>query len=131
MKRTVALGIALVVCAAFISGCVPKEIRTAKIELGTRNKPRPNPNVERVKKNLTLAMELYPDNPEVYYIWGRVQSMEGNWEEMDKAFKKSMELSPKFKADCDTIRMTKWKDLVDTASAAVQDEDFEKALVGV
>jgi len=128
MKRTIALGIALVMCAAIISGCVPKELRTAKIELGTRKKPRPNPNIERVKENLTLAMELYPDNPEVYYLWGWVQSMEGNYEEMVIAFDKSVELSPKFKADCDTIRMTNWDELIQKANSAHQNEDYESAL---
>ena len=128
MKKILVLGVALVVCAVIFTGCIPKEIRTAKIELGTRNKPRPNPDIDRVKANLTKSVELYPDNAEVYYLWGWVYSMEGNYEEMDKFFIKSEELSPAFKPDADTIRMIKWKVLIDQASDASQNEDFETAL---
>ncbi len=128
MKKAIALGIVIAMVAVMLTGCIPKEIRTVKIELGTFNKPKPNPDIDRVKENLDKAVKMYPDNPEVYHLWGRVYSMEDNYVEMDKAFNKSEELSPKFKAVNDTIRMIEWKDLVDKATEAAQRDDFETAL---
>ncbi|MCD6161670.1 MAG: tetratricopeptide repeat protein [candidate division Zixibacteria bacterium] len=128
MKRIIALGILLIISAVFIAGCMPKEIRTVKIELGTRQKPKADPNLDRVKMNLTKAEKNYPNNAEVYYLWGWVHSMEGNYVEMDKAFKKSVEISDAFKIDADTIRMEKWDELIKQADLARQEKDFEKAL---
>jgi tetratricopeptide (TPR) repeat protein len=76
--------------------------------LGTWKKPKPNPNIERCKENLTLAQQNYPDDPLVYHLWGRVYALEDNYEEMAKAFDKSNELSDQYAAANDTIRMEKW-----------------------
>jgi tetratricopeptide (TPR) repeat protein len=127
MKKAAILSLALVVGAFFLTGCIPKEIRTIRIELGTRNKPKQNPDMPRVKDNLNKALELYPDNPEVYYLWGWVSSIEENYKEMDRYFKKSLELSPKFQGDIDTIRMTDSDKLVNKARDAYQNENFEEA----
>jgi len=120
--------ILFVLGAALLAGCIPKEIRTIKIELGTRSKPRSNPDIARVKENLTRAAGQYPDNPEVFYLWGRVYAMENNYVEMDKAFKKSEGLGSQFKADIDTIRMTAWDELVKQAVADYGKEDYAAAL---
>lgn len=128
VKKITITAILSVLVAALLAGCMPKEIRTVKIELGTRKKPRANPDIPRVKQNLTKAAELYPDNPEVYYLWGWVYEMEGNYAEMDKAFKKSDELSQKFKAENDTIRMAAWDELVKEAVSDYQKEDYQTSL---
>jgi len=118
----------LVLVTALILGCVPKEIRTAKIELGTVHQPRQNPNLERVKDNLLRATELYPNNAEVYHLLGRVYAMEGEYARMDTAFRMSDSLSSDYTAINDTIRMIEWQALIDTAETARQNEEYDKAL---
>ncbi|MCP4583352.1 MAG: hypothetical protein GY839_17225 [candidate division Zixibacteria bacterium] len=128
MKKAVALGIVIVLGAVLLLGCVPKEIRTSNIELGTWKKPRPNPNIERVKENLTLAQKNYPDDPLVYHLWGRVYALEDNYVEMVKAFEKSDELGDKFSAANDTIRMMEWDPLRKGGLEKYQAQDYSGTL---
>lgn len=127
-KKAVRLGVLMVVVAAMLSGCVPKEIRTAKIEMGTVKKPRANPDLDRVKKNLEQALKLYPDNGEVYHLWGRIYAMEGKYADMDIALARSEELDPKFKEDNDLIRQVNWEELFNRGKNFSQSDNLEAAL---
>lgn len=124
----VKLGILMMVVAVMLSGCVPKEIRTVKIELGTVKKPKANPDLNRVKMNLEQALESYPDNAEVYHLWGRVYALEGQYTEMDIALNRSDELDPKFKEDNDFIRQFNWEELFNRGKNFAQNDNLEAAL---
>ncbi len=129
MSKKLILGLALVLAAIFIFGCQPKELRTVKIELGTWKKPKSNPSIERVKENLAKAENTTPNNPEVYFLWGRVYAMENNYEEMDKSWDKCDELSDAFDASMDTLRMMEWDTLfIQSAVKSYQNGDYEAAL---
>ncbi len=129
VKRAFTLGASMVILALILGGCVPKEIRTSRIELGTVKKPRNNPDLNRVKRNLEEAMKLYPDNAEVYHLWGRVYAMEGKYKDMDIAFTKSEELDPKFEKDNEFIRQINWEKLFNQGKALAQNDELDSALV--
>jgi len=128
MKRLTALGLILVLAAAFLAGCTPKELRTVKIEMGPINKPRANADMERVKRNLEDAVKLYPNNAEVYQYLGRVHALEGKYPEMAAALAKSDSLDPKLKIDNDTIRQNKWKELFEKGKQQATNKELEAAL---
>lgn len=128
MSKVFRFGVLAIMAAILLAGCVPKEIRTAKIELGTVKKPRQNPDIERVKANLEQALKAYPDNADVYHLWGRVYAMEGEYEKMAQSFARSEELDAKFKSDNDFIRQAKWEELFNKAKTAAQNDELETAL---
>lgn len=128
VKRAFTLGILMVFIAVMLSGCIPKEIRTSRIELGTVKKPRDNPDLDRVKENLREAVKLYPDNSEVYHLWARVYAMEGQYSDMDIAFTRSEEIDPKFKEDNDFIRQINWERLFNKGKNLAQNDALESAL---
>jgi tetratricopeptide (TPR) repeat protein len=128
MSKKILLSVTILIGVLILLGCLPKEIRTVKIELGPWNHPKANPDMERVKENLKLAEQQYPDNPEVYHLWGRVYAQEDNYVEMDKAFKKCDSLSNNFIAVNDTIRMQEWDGLFNKAVEAYKNEDYEATL---
>jgi tetratricopeptide (TPR) repeat protein len=128
MRKVLVLGSLMVLAALLIMGCEPKELRTVKIEMGSVNSPRANPNIERIKENLRQAEKTFPNDPEVYHLWGRVYALEDNYVEMDKAFKKSAELGDKFVAIDDTIRMRKWQDVFQKAVDAYGKQEYDTTL---
>ena len=128
MSKKIILAVTLILGLIFILGCIPKEIRTVKIELGPLHRPKANPDIERVKENLKLAEQAYPNDPEVYHLWGRVYSLEDNYVEMDKAFAKCDGMTDAFKAVNDTIRMTEWDALFKKAIDEYKNADYEGTL---
>jgi tetratricopeptide (TPR) repeat protein len=112
-----------------ISGCIPKELRTVKIEMGPVSTPRQNPDIDRVKRNLEAAQKLYPNNAEIYQYWGRVYAMEDKYSEMAQALAKSDSLDSKgtLKKDNDIIRQNKWKDLFDKGRNFATNKEYDKA----
>jgi len=128
MKKYAILLLAVFAVLLIASGCTPKEIRTAKIELGTVSKPKQNPDIPRVKENLKLAEQKYPDNGEIHFLWGRVYKKENNFTEMVPALEKAAQMTPSLKADGDTLRMEVWDGLVNEADQHRRNGDYEKAL---
>lgn len=128
MRKALVLGSLMVLAALLVWGCQPKEFTTVKIELGTVHNPKANPNIERVKENLQTAQKAYPNNPEVYHLWGRVYALENNYVAMDEAFKKCAELSNEYVAIDDTIRMEEWQEVFQKALDAYNNQDFENTL---
>jgi tetratricopeptide (TPR) repeat protein len=128
MNKKFAFSLAVVLAALLLFGCQSKELRTTKIELGTWSKPKPNPNLDRVKQNLEQAEQQSPDNPEIYHLWGRVYAMENNYQEMANAFTKCNDLTDQFKAINDTISMMEWDTLFNKAVEAYKNENFEATL---
>jgi tetratricopeptide (TPR) repeat protein len=131
MSKKVILGVTLILGLILILGCIPKEIRTVKIELGPWNHPKANPDIERVKANLKLAEQAYPNDPEVYHLWGRIYALEDNYVEMDKAFAKCDSMSDSYTAVNDTIRMTEWDVLWNKALDEYKNADYEGTLTNL
>jgi len=123
MKKVIALGLLIGVLAFILISCTASEIRTVKIEMKAKS-----PSMERIKTNLIKAEEMYPDDPEVYHLWGRYYAMMDNYVEMDKSFKKSDEMSDKFKASNDTLRMMEWDVLYKAAIDTYKKLDYEATL---
>jgi tetratricopeptide (TPR) repeat protein len=129
MKRIVAIALLSLALLALLAGCTPKELRTVKIEMGTISKPRPNPDLPRVQKNLDVAVKLYPNNAEVYQYVGRLASLEKRYSDMAAAFDKADQLNPKLKPQNDQIRQLAWKDLFDLGKRQAGEQKLDSALV--
>ena len=129
MSKKLAFSLIMVLTALCFFACQSKELRTIKIELGTFKNPKQNPDIPRVKQNLSKAQEIFPNNPEIYHLWGRVYARENNFVEMDKAFTKCDELTDQFKALNDTIRMMESDTLfIHSAVDAYNNQEYEKVL---
>lgn len=112
-----------------IIGCAPKELRTVKIEMGTMKKPRPNPDIERVRHNLNEAVAKYPGNGEVYQYLARLYMIEGKYLEMAEALNKADSLAPKLRTDNEYLRQITWKDLFEKGKYQATNQELEAALV--
>jgi len=123
MKKVIALGIVIGLGAFILLSCTASEIRTVKIEMKAKS-----PNMERIKANLTKAEAVYPNDPEVYHLWGRYYATMDEYAEMDKSLKKSDELSDKFTPANDTLRMIEWDGLYKEAIETYKKLDYEATL---
>jgi len=123
MKKAIALGILIGLGAFILLSCTASEIRTVKIEMKAKS-----PSMERIEANLIKAQEAYPNDPEVYHLWGRYYAMMDNYVEMDKSLKKSDELGDDFKAANDTLRMSEWDVLYKAAIETYKKLDYESTL---
>jgi len=129
MKRaTYVLTAAILIAGLMFMGCIPKELRTVKIEMGTMKKPRANPDIERVRHNLQEAVAKYPNNGEVYQYLARLYLIEGKYQEMADALDKADSLAPKLKSDNDYLRQITWKDLFEKGKAQANNQELEAAL---
>jgi tetratricopeptide (TPR) repeat protein len=128
MRRIVTIGLLSILTVLLISGCIPKELRTVKIEMGTLERPKQSPDLDRVKRNLDAAVKNYPNNAEVYHYVGRVAALEGRYTDMAAALAKSDLLDPKMKPQNDKIRQGKWKELFDQGKNKATSKELEPAL---
>jgi superkiller protein 3 len=128
MKRFIAIGLMSLAVLAVIAGCIPSELRTVKIEMGTVSRPRPNPDLDRVKRNLDIAVKTYPNNAEVFHYVGRVAEKEKRYADMAAAFDKSDSLNPKMKALNDPIRQLAWKELSELGKKQADMQQPDSAL---
>ena len=114
--------ISLVVILSLIAfGCQSQFVRSAKLYMQQGNP-------DEALKQLQKGSEAEPANPEIWYELGVIQADLGNYEEMNKAFDKSLEIGPTFQAKIKTERLVRWDKHHRNGATLGNQNKFDEAL---
>ncbi len=122
MKKGSFIGVLLVLAASMmLTGCQPKEVVSAKVYIQ-------NNDWDKALEQLQQAVELYPENAEAWYLLGEAQGEKGNYEEMTKAFDKSISVDPKFEPNIKQTREKFWVKTYNAGVNAFNKQDMDAAM---
>ncbi len=91
MKKTTLFFLTLTICILFLSACTPPEITSAKVYLQ-------QDNAKAAEEQLEKAKDLYPDNPEIYWLLATAIYIPNEDYEKAKTALNRCKKSPAFKA---------------------------------
>lgn len=120
-RVTMLAGLLLVLSALVLWGCQPKEITSAKVYIQQND-------WENATKQLELAVQNYPDNPEAHYLLGRAYGLKGRYEDMNREFDASLKIAPKFAKEIEFERNKYWIENYNRGVRLFNEEDFEGAV---
>ncbi|HEB83479.1 MAG TPA: tetratricopeptide repeat protein [Bacteroidetes bacterium] len=111
----------VILFAALLLGCQSTYVRSAKIYL-QQNDP------ENAKEVLLQGTEVTPQDPELWYILGKVYFDLREYPAMNDAFSKSLELSDQFAGDIKITRFEAWRLQFNAAVKPFNEKKYEEAL---
>ena len=120
MKKIVMTAVIGVVFLMLI-GCENTYITSAKVYIQQQQ-------YEKAVEMCQTAIAQTPDNPDAYFILGKSYSLMNKYREMEKAFKKSEELSPKNAQEINYHRSKAYKELFDSARQLSNNDKPEEAI---
>lgn len=121
MKRTLIIITLSLLCGfIFLTSCQQPEVTAAKVYLNQSN-------WDRAIEQCNLAIEKMPNNPDAYFILGQAYAKKGNYHEMNDAFKKSLEFSPKYAAEIEQNRIKYWVDLFNSGVGLIKQDKLQDA----
>lgn len=118
-KITICCALILVV---LISGCKNPLVVSAYIYLVQQSNP------DKAKEVLDKALEQNPNDPEAHYVMGMVHLAKFQYVDMVASFKRSLELSSKFKTSIDTILFNQWRGFYTNALVKFDSLDYDATL---
>jgi tetratricopeptide (TPR) repeat protein len=122
MKRFgLAISLTLLAFAALLSGCQNPALTGGKVYIQQQD-------WVKAKEQLELAVQQEPGNAEAHFLLGRVYGEQGAYQGMVKEFQASLEISPKWKTNIESISEEKWVMTFNRGVAAGKEENFEKAV---
>ena len=120
MKKIVMTAVIGVVFLMLI-GCENTYITSAKVYIQQQQ-------YEKAVEMCQTAIAQTPDNPDAYFVLGKSYSLMNKYREMEKAFKKSEELSPKNAQEINYHRSKAYKELFDSARQLSNNDKPEEAI---
>ena len=104
----------------FFFACQPKELTTAKIYIQ-------NGDWDRALQHLEKAVEEYPKNSEAHFLLGQEYGRRARYEDMNRQFQISSNLSNKFEPQIVAERERHWVEKFNDGITAQYREDYEIA----
>ncbi len=124
MKKSSFIGVLLVLAAAtMFMGCQPKEVTSAKVYIQQND-------WDKALEQLQKAVELYPENPEAWYLLGEAYGEKGKFAEMIEAFEKSIAVDPKFEPQIKQTREKFWVKSYNAGVNGFNKQDMDVAMKG-
>jgi len=111
----------IIMFAATLIGCQSTSVRSAKIYM-QQDDP------ENAKEVLLEGAEVSPNDPELWYVLGKVHAELDEWVEMDAAFGKTQEITSKYDADITNTRYENWRLKYNAAVAPFNDGDYDRTI---
>ncbi|HEX03588.1 MAG TPA: tetratricopeptide repeat protein, partial [Bacteroidetes bacterium] len=111
----------IVLLAVTMVGCQSTSVRSAKIYM-QQDDP------ENAKEVLLEGAKYSPEDPELWYILGKVYAELDEWAEMDAAFNKANELTSKYSDDIKVTRYENWRMKFNAAVTPFNDGDYEAVI---
>ncbi len=107
--------------ASFFNGCQSTYVRSAKIYM-QQDDP------ENAKEQLLEGAKYTPNDPELFYILGKVNAELEAWEEMCQAFDRTEELTDKYNEDIKSTRLETWRTVFNSSVDPFNESEYEEAL---
>ena len=111
----------ILMLSAFLFGCQSTYVRSGKIYM-LQDDP------ENAKEVLQEGAIYTPNDPELYYVLGKVNAELGAWEEMSQAFDRAQELTDKFNEDIKSTRLESWRTVFNSSVDPFNNAEYEEAL---
>ncbi len=101
--RRIFLVLAVIIAPVILFlSCQTQELTSAKLYIQQQS-------WEEAEEFLKKAEEVEPDNPEIPYLLGsQIYARQGEYEQMNEAFERSLAMSNKFRNDIENIRLRYW-----------------------
>jgi tetratricopeptide (TPR) repeat protein len=115
---TVVLAITMIALAV---GCVSPAVRSAKIYLQ-------QDDYANAKQILLEGAEVTPQDPELWYILGKVHAEMEEYVEMNVAFDKALAISDQFKEDIKLTRYDEWREAYNIAVTPFNEKAYDEAI---
>ena len=126
-QLSILVGLFLFAGAIFL-GCQSQEMTSAKLYIQQQN-------WDQAEEFLIAAEENEPENPEPPFLLGaEIYARQGNWEDMNAAFNRSLAISDQFSDQIENIRQRYWAEEFNAGAKAFnqaieqEGEDQQKAL---
>ncbi len=120
--RSLIVVLLIAVCAVVFSiGCVSQYVRSAKIYL-QQNDP------QNAKEELLKGSKVTPDDPELWYLLGKVYVELEDWDGMNEAFGNTQNLTDKFDTDILATKKESWRISFNKGVKPFNKEKYDKAL---
>ncbi len=117
MVAAVVLGIFVMLFTA----CQTKEVTSAKVYIQ-------QDNWDKAIEQLEMAVELYPTDPEAFYLLGEGMAQKQNWERMNEMFEKSLKIAPTFEQQIKNTREKNWVNQFNSGVSKLNNNNVEGAL---
>ena len=104
-----------------ISGCASPQVTAAKVYIQQNN-------LDKAIERATLAVEQNPNDAEAYYVLGQAYGLKDQFREMNQAFDKSLEISPKYAVEIDDQKKKFWQNLFAKGVLSIKQNKLELAL---
>lgn len=108
------------VLLAWLSGCQPREITTARFYLE-------NQEWGRALEQLEAAVQNHPNDAEAHFLLGVAYGHLARFEEMNRAFKRALELSDKYQPQIAAERERYWTEHYDQGLRRFRVQDYSTA----
>ncbi|KAA3653233.1 MAG: tetratricopeptide repeat protein [Calditrichaeota bacterium] len=113
------LGI-LILMAAFLIGCQPKEITSAKVY-------KQQNDWDNAIVQLENAVKLYPTNAEAHFLLGEAYGEKKRWTDMSKEFDESLKISSAHETDIKYYRDKYWVENFNKGVELFNKDELEKS----
>jgi tetratricopeptide (TPR) repeat protein len=127
-KLLIFLTVLAVMGILFLTGCRPPELEGVKIDMDQGR-------YEKAYELAKGAVVQYPDNPEAWFLLGKLHAHHEKYVEMNEAFEKSLSISPQFENDIKNYRGKLFSETFNTTinnyfnpAAKVEDSDKKREL---
>ncbi len=107
--------------AVVMTACQTKEVTSAKVYIQ-------QDNWDKAIEQLEMAVQLYPNDAEAFYLLGEGMAQKQNWVRMNEMFDKSLAISPMFEAQIKNTRDKNWVNAYNTGVAKLNRNDVEGAI---
>ncbi|MDZ7369946.1 MAG: tetratricopeptide repeat protein [candidate division KSB1 bacterium] len=121
MRTFVRLGAVLMIIGILFVACQTKEVTSAKVYIQ-------QDNWDKAIEQLEMAIQLYPNDAEAYYLLGEGMAQKQNWTRMNEMFDKSLAISPMFEPQIKNTRDKNWVNAYNGGVARLQKNDVEGAI---
>ena len=112
---------AVVAVSLFSLGCQPSEITSANLYLQYGN-------LEDAAQQLEIAVGKYPESPDARFLLGITYGRLRRFEDMNREFDCSLQLSPKYSHEIIARREFYWTRFYDEGKEAFAEKDYDAAM---
>jgi tetratricopeptide (TPR) repeat protein len=120
-KRVVPFIIFAALATLILFSCQSKEVTSAKVYIQ-------QDNWAKAKEQLLMAVDLYPNDPEAHYLLGEAYAKEGEWENMNESFDKSLKIGPRFEPQIKNTIEKNWVTTFNSGVSKINTNDLEAAI---
>lgn len=120
-KASIFFGVALLCGIILFTNCQQTAVTSAKVYMQQTN-------WDKAIEQCQLAIEQKPNDAEAYFILGKAYGMKKMYREMNGAFKKSLESSPKRAQEIQNLRETNWVELFNGGVALIKQDKLDEAV---